>query len=62
MVNPPLRRKRCLYKTLSTTTVKKLASKQQLGVEALLVTITDFNCILASSYSRFMERLNAFTY
>ena len=33
--------KRCLDKTLGTATVRKLASKQHWGLEALLVTVSD---------------------
>ena len=33
--------KRCLHKTMGIATVRKLASKQALGLEALLVTIGD---------------------
>ena len=51
VVNPPLPQEmsRTLGKTLGTATVRKLASKQPLGLEALLVIINDFNCILARS-------------
>ena len=55
MVTAP---KRCLDKTLGTATVRILASKQPLGLEALLVTVCDFNCILACSYSSFILELN----
>ena len=37
-VIPP---KRCLARTLGTATVRKLASKQHWGLEALLVTVSD---------------------
>jgi len=33
--------KRCLDKTLGTAMVRKLASKQHWGLEALLVTVSD---------------------
>jgi len=54
----PQEMSRTLDKTLGTATVRKLASKQPPGLEALLVTISDFNCILARSYSSFILELN----